>query len=272
MHLLPSSFARFGSIRPLVRYVDQDQAVVEVMVDVAPAVPGLPSAASRSRPQELRVLLEVDTDDGFHDEESAALPPRTLAGSVRMAIVQPRRWWPANMGEQPLYKLGVTLMSDDEASDHWAGTVGLTSVRPSDGGEAGGEPSLLVNGLQCKLAAIVPVDLIHERNLLPVAGDSLMIVRGHWGPDVLFEAADRAGILLIQCVPIDLDGRPESTMVEQVNRLSRHPSLAGWFVGHLGRYTERMAYCISTLDPTRPVFRTLPGVSRRGASDDVAAA
>lgn len=256
--LLPS-FARFGSVRPLVRYVDKDQAVVEVMVDVAPPVP---ASRGRKRPQELRVLLEVDTDDGFHDEESAAIKPRATHGSVRMGIVEPRRWWPANMGEQPLYKLGVSLMVDDEVSDHWSGTVGLTSVRPPDSHASRADPVLLVNGEECKLAAIVPVDLIHERNLLPVAGDSLMIVRGHWGPDVLFEAADRAGILLIQCVPIDDDGRPEATMVEQINRLSRHPSLAGWYVGHLGAYTERMAYCISTLDPTRPVFRELPQASR----------
>lgn len=252
------SNARFSSIRPLIRYVDEEQAVVEVMVNLQQPMP----AISRRKlppvsrlPRDVQVRVDVDTEDGFHDEEAIHLMPRADTGSVKVRIVEPRRWWPAGMGDQPLYKLSVNLVVDDEETDRWTGTFGLASVRRW---KWQGDPALTVNGLACNIGAVVPVDLVHERHLLPVTGDSLMIVRGHWGPDVLYEAADRAGILLVQCVPVDADGRPEDTIIEQVNRLSRHPSLAGWFVGHLGRYTERMAYLIECLDPTRPVFKKIP--------------
>ena len=253
--------ARFASIRPVVRYVDADQALVEVMVNLQQPLP-MPASSRRKvtatvLPRDVQVRLEVDTEDGFHDEEAIHLTPRSDNGSVKVRIVEPRRWWPAGMGDQPLYKLSVGLMVDGEETDSWTGTVGLTSVRRW---RLQGEPVLTVNGQECNIGAVVPVDLVHERHLLPVTGDSLMIVRGHWGSDVLYEAADRAGILLVQCVPLDADGRPEEAIIEQVNRLSRHPSLAGWYVGHLGRYTERMAYMIECLDPTRPVFKQIPEV------------
>jgi len=262
-----SSFVntRFASIRPLVRYVDEQQAVVEVMINLQQPLP-LPASSKRRvtatvLPRDVQVRVNVDTDDGFHDEEAIHLKPRSDAGSVKVKIVEPRRWWPAGMGDQPLYKLSVDLMVDGEEADTWTGTVGLTSVRQwkwlAPGIKSHG---LTVNGLKCNIGAVVPVDLVHERHLLPVTGDSLMIVRGHWGSDVLYEAADRAGILLIQTVPLDAEDRHEEAIAEQINRLSRHPSLAGWYVGHLGWYTQRMAYLIECLDPTRPVFKEIPQV------------
>ncbi|MDZ4782581.1 MAG: hypothetical protein SGJ19_20230 [Planctomycetia bacterium] len=258
----PASSTRFSSIRPLVRYVDEEQAVVEVMVNLQQPLPLAALARRRfgavSRlPRDVQVRVDVDTEDGFHDEEAIHLMPRSDNGSVKVRIVEPRRWWPAGMGDQPLYKLSVNLMVDDEPADRWTGTFGLTSVRHW---RLPGDTALSVNGQACNIGAVVPVDLVHERHLLPVTGDSLMIVRGHWGSDLLYEAADRAGILLIQCVPLDAEGRPEEAIIEQVNRLSRHPSLAGWFVGHLGRFTERMAFLIECLDPTRPVFKEIPEV------------
>lgn len=257
--------SRLASVRPLVRYVDQEQAVVEVVVNLQPAVTGQ-SNRSKSTPRrkDAAVIIEVDTDEGFHDEQTVRLSSKMLeegGGAARVELVHPARWWPAGMGAQPLYTLSVGLTERDDLADMWSGTFGLTSVRRWDVSD---DATLLVNGKECHIAAVVPVDLIHESHLLPVTGDSLMIVRGHWGPDVLYESADRAGILLIQCVPVDDDGRPESTIVDQVDRLSRHPSLAGWYVGHLGQYTERMAYCIKCLDPTRAIFRHLPGVTDRG--------
>lgn len=262
-----SSFVntRFASIRPLVRYVDQDQAVVEVMVNLQQPLP-LPASSKRRvtatvLPRDVQVRVNVDTDDGFHDEEAIHLKPRSDTGSVKVKIVEPRRWWPAGMGDQPLYKLSVDLVVDGEEADSWSGTVGLTSVRQWKWLTSGvSSHGLTVNGLECNIGAVVPVDLVHERHLLPVTGDSLMIVRGHWGSDVLYEAADRAGILLIQTVPLDAEDRQEEAIIEQINRLSRHPSLAGWYVGHLGWYTQRMAYLIECLDPTRPVFKQIPDV------------
>ena len=102
------------------------------------------------------------------------------------------------------------------------------------------------------------VDKIDEHSLLPATGDSLLLVRDHFGAEVLYEAADRAGILLVQCVPIDAEGKLELSVAEQVDRLASHPSLAGYFVGHLGKLTGKVAEALKLLDPTRSVFLNFP--------------
>ena len=47
-------------------------------------------------------------------------------------------------------------------------------------------------------------------------------------------------------------------IARHLDRLTPHPSLAGWFVGHLGAVAERVARRIRSLDPTRAVFRDAP--------------
>ncbi len=77
-----SNNARFSSIRPLVRYVDAEQAVVEVMVNLQRPLPM--HATNRRRltptliPRDVQVRVNVDTEDGFHDEEAIHLTPRIL--------------------------------------------------------------------------------------------------------------------------------------------------------------------------------------------------
>ena len=94
-----------------------------------------------------------------------------------------------------------------------------------------------------------------------VKDDTLLLVRNHFGPTVLYEAADRAGILLVQCVPLSHASEPDVNVAQQVDRLAAHPSLAGWMVDHNSRIADRMANRIQYLDPTRQVFRDLPMAS-----------
>lgn len=244
---------RLSSVRPLVRYVDEEQAVIDTHVATLPAVP----APDRYAPSDLvEVLVEITGADGFHDEGHTALRLVHGEGSVRFDLVQPQRWWPAGMGDQPLYEMTVSLAVGETILDQRSITLGLTSVRRE--GEDRPLPNLLVNGQVCAIRSVLPVDRIDESQLLPATGDSILLVRDHYGPDVLYQAADRAGILLIQCVPIHPAGTPESELAAQVDRLAAHPSLAGWFVGHLGRLSDDVAEQIRTLDPTRSVFRELP--------------
>lgn len=247
---------RLSSVRPLVRYVDEGQAVIDIHFTLLPVVPT--HAESAPPPDAIDVLVEMVGSDGFIDEQRSRVALRDQAGVVRMEVVHPERWWPAGMGEQSLYCFKVTLVHRGEAADMRTVTVGFTSVRMEDRKRYARRTELLVNGHVCTIDAVVPIDLIHERRLLPIAGHSLLMVRDHYGPDVLYEAADRAGILLIQCVPIDPAGKPEEGVTDQVDRLASHPSLCGWFVGHLGRMADDMAARIHRLDPTRSVLRTVP--------------
>lgn len=252
-----------SSLRPLVRYVDPDQAIVELRIQPPRHSPLREPPPGPRGPVE--VLIEVQGPDGFNDEQRLTVSPGDRPQTVRFQIVQPRRWWPAGMGEQPLYRLTASLHVGGVMIETRRTNIGLTSVRcPIDSAGVGidrGPTELLVNSEVCPIRSILPVDLIDERRLLPVGGQSLLIVRGHYGHDVLYDSADRTGLLLIQAVPIHPDGEPEIDVAAEVDRLSAHPSLAGWFVGHLGAMRQRLADRIRELDPSRNIFLDFPGAS-----------
>src|SRR5690606_19083748 len=96
-----------------------------------------------------------------------------------------------------------------EETDRQTVTFGMTSVRQD-------AATLLVNGQSCRIGSVVTVDRVQEKQLLPAAGDSLLLVRDHYGTEQLYDAADRAGILLVQCVPLSPDGRLLPEVLEQV--------------------------------------------------------
>ena len=254
--------SQFESVRTLIRYVDADQAVIEVHVVLRKPLP-TPGSTRRRLRGPFALHLELRTNDGFHDEQRLPLPIRHRHGKVRLEVVRPHRWWPAGMGEQPLYELSICLVANGEPADNWSTTVGFTSVRPrddrvSEGALLSKTLGLLVNGQQCDIDTIMAIDQVDEHRLLPATGDSLLIVRDHYGPDILYRAADRAGILVIQCVPIHPGGRPETEVPSQVSRLAAHPSLAGWFIGHLGDVSHRIARRLRRLDPTHGLMLATP--------------
>lgn len=242
---------QLSQLLPVVRYVDEDQAIIDAQFSLRASMP------TRSRPvgpSIVDILLELDSEDGFHDEDQQTVHLDNLTGSARMQVVQPHRWWPAGMGDQSLYDLTISLLWRGRVIDKRTVTVGLTSVRCG----ANDKGQLLVNGKRYRAMDIFLIDATDESALLPVGGETLLIVRDHYGPDLLYQAADRAGLLLIQCVPIAPDGRPEQRVGEQVARLSAHPSLAGWCVGHLGDLSQTIAGRLRSLDPTHNVFLDVP--------------
>lgn len=244
---------KLAQIKPVVRYVDDEQAIIDTHFRLKPRLPesGMPN------PKRVRVLLEVEDDEGFHDETFAHVELEHLCGMVRMQLVVPQRWWPAGMGDQALYRVNLTLLKGRRILDRMHTTVGLTSVRITD--TRFDSRTFMVNGKPCEIHTIVPVDNVHEDALLPASGDSLIVVRDHYGSDNLFAAADLAGILMVQCVPIAADGKPENELADQISRLTSHPSLAGWCVSPQGKLSKRMAEQLRQLDPNHPIIEHSPG-------------
>ncbi len=249
-----SAELRLNTVRPLVRYVDQDQAVIETHFQAVGPIPN----AQAGFTGETDVHITIQSLDGFHDEGRARTPVRDGEGSVRFEVVHPQRWWPAGMGEQPLYELTLRLVDGDSVVDQHTATIGFTSVRKDAEVVDEDHPGFLVNGQHFRVQSVVMVDRVDENQLLPASGDSLLMIRDHYGPELLYEAADRAGVLLIQSVPISAEGKPSIEVAEEVDRLAAHPSLAGWFVGHLGEARDRVVKRLQALDPTHSIFEQFP--------------
>jgi len=248
----PAHLLRLSHIRPLVRYVDEDQAVIDIHVHLKPP---FPAKDALPLPDTVQVCVSVSADEGFRDEQISAMSLSATEGVVRFELVQPQRWWPAGLGDQSMYEVEVALLFNGEVVDDVSTAVGLTSVRRCN---EDGRWVLLVNGQEFEANTVIPIDHFQENRLLPVAGDSIIVVRDHYGPDLLYEAADRAGILLVQCVPINSKARPEQDVIEHVARLAAHPSLAGWCVSPQGKLSQAVAGRIKELDPTHNVFIDAP--------------
>jgi hypothetical protein len=243
---------RLASFHPLVRYVDEDRALVELVFSLQHSP--LPSGGRGRLPREVELRIDVDGSDGFHDELRNVVPIVEGSGTTQVEIVRPHRWWPAGMGSQTLYAFRLTLVVGGEVVDSADRTLGLTSVRPHDRERL---DMLLVNGRPYEVHSVINFDHVNERALLPVLGDSLIVVRDHYGTDLLYEAADRAGILMLQCVPIDPNGAPEREVADHVRRLAPHPSLAGWCVGSQGRLSDVVTRILRAMDPVHSVFRSV---------------
>lgn len=262
---------RVLAIRPLVRYVDESQAVIDIDVTVRPEQSFGDRVEAAGAP--LEVHVRVTGPDGSVYDHRARLKIQNHAGTVRFEMGDPQRWWPSGMGDQALYDLTVNIVVNDDLVDKWHSTIGLTSVRPINLSPAlssdrpadskmaislEDEATLLVNGRQCPIRMVVPVYPADERHVLPVGEHCLLVVRGHYGPDLLYNAADRTGTLLIQSIPDIDDPGARSSVQSQVDRLAGHPSLAGWLVGPTDPVADRIANRVHELDPTRSIFRLAP--------------
>ena len=169
----------------------------------------------------------------------------------QVPIAQPRLWWPHTLGDQPLYDLHVEvrvhgageagdrpeLVSDRRvrrmglrrvACDNWIFTVNGERLFLKGSNLAPTRPDL---------AAATPEEIARDVALAKEANLDLLRVRAHVARPELYEAADEAGILLWQDLP--LRGRYHRSVRKQARRqtrelvdlLAHHPSILLW-CGH----------------------------------------
>ncbi len=248
---------RLEWLHPMVRYVDDERAIIDTHFAARPPVVQGPHDAVPSR-YALDVEITLDGADGFHDEGGARLAVHNHRGQLRFEIVHPDRWYPAGMGPQPLYRLGLTVGDDRRGFDHLETDFGLTSVRRDHALGPDLPPCLLVNGRIWSVQNVLPLDAVHAAALLPAHGESVLFIRDHYGDENLYAAADRAGILIVQSVPLEPDARLRPAVARAVDRLGAHPSLAGWYVGHLGAATNAVTDTLKQRDLVHPVFKHFP--------------
>ena len=168
-------------------------------------------------------------------------------------VADPRLWWPAGYGDQPLYQVEVILRSRTGTElDVWSRRIGLRTMTVSRVKSEHGESfSHCVNGVD---VFAMGMDYIPEDNLLPrvtpartrrlledarEANCNLIRVwgGGYYPDDWFYDACDELGLLVWQdfmfaCAVYNLTDEFEQTIVaefvDNIRRLRHHPSLALW--------------------------------------------
>lgn len=244
IHLRAWDSARLETVRPWVVLADPEDAQLDVLVDVR-----------RSQPGWLGVTATLEAPDGQAFSHQVALREDNAETFVRLDVHEPQLWWPRGYGEQPLYKLTVTL-TDREGRrelDKWVGRVGLRTVDlDTSEDDAGSRFVLRVNGQEvfCKGANWIPDDCFLDRACTPEryrsaianAVDAGMNMLRVWGggifeTDAFYDICDELGIMVWQDFLFACAAYPEEQpfhgLVEQevrhnVARLAPHPSLVIW--------------------------------------------
>ncbi|MFO7168546.1 MAG: glycoside hydrolase family 2 protein [Chloroflexota bacterium] len=201
----------------------------------------------------LAVRIELLDPDGAA-VGGALLPAAGGSAHTEIAVGAPRLWWPAGYGEQPLYRLSVSLERGGEVLDRRELRLGLRRLRlvqePLEG-EPGTTFLFEVNNtpIFCGGANWIPADSFtprippeRYRALLRAAVDMNMVMVRVWGggiyeDEVFYDTCDELGLLVWQDFMFACGIYPaqpwfqESVRAEaeaQVRRLRHHACIALW--------------------------------------------
>ncbi len=172
-----------------------------------------------------------------------------------LRLADPPLWWPAGLGDQPLFDLEITAAAGGDESDRVATRFGVRSVRSEIA--AGGGRRFFVNGRPVQVigAGWAPdLWLRHDdqrlRDELSYAtwlGLNAIRLEGKLENPEIYELADEAGLMMLpgfECCDKweahagsgeawdeqDFDVAARS-MSDEAYRLGNHPSVVGFFIG-----------------------------------------
>jgi beta-galactosidase/beta-glucuronidase len=245
---------RARSLRVLCRDADEERAVVALGAELDTDV---------ARTVTLRTSVGPHTDVA---ERPLAVGSNFVEWTV--TVPEPRRWWPRALGPADLEELVLEVVAEDEVSHELRRPIGLRRLS-MDGGV------LRVNGERLHLkgavagparldpAAASVADLGAVVDGAAADGVDLLRLRGHVARPELYDAADRAGLLLWQDLglvgdlPRALRRRASAHARTAVDLLGHHPSLAIWCVHDGGRENavldRAVRRALEKADGTRPV-------------------
>jgi beta-mannosidase len=173
--------------------------------------------------------------------------------TLQIAIDQPQLWWPNGYGDQPLYRVEVTLAGDGRVYDRQHYQVGLRTIELRQQDDEWGQSfTFVVNGVPifAKGANWIPADSFptrltdeHLGTILRDAAAAHQNMLRVWGGGLyeeerFYDLCDRYGILIWQdfifscsIYPLDDEAFVENVrheVVENIRRLRHRASLALW--------------------------------------------
>ena len=213
------------------------------------------------------------------DPDGAVVVDQRAKGSLDIVVDQPRLWWTADLGDQPLYTLQIRLLDGDRVVDELQRRVGLRTIaldQSPDPDEPGATFfRFVLNGqpIFAKGACWVPstsfvadVDEAAYRRLIDQTVGANMNMMRVWGggiyePDLFYDLCDEKGVLVWQdfmfaCAPYPDDEAFVATVRaeanEQIRRLRHHPSMALWCGNNENQAIHRVNVDVSGVDTPLP--------------------
>lgn len=165
-------------------------------------------AGGRASEARLQATLRGPDGDPMLDaSRDATLATGTNELSWMLTVDEPPRWWPRALGPQPLCTLELTVEVDDETSDARTFRTAFREVRSRDWQFfVNGERMFLKGacyGPTCALPGEVDESVVlRDIELALDANLDFLRVHAHVAPDILYDAADEAGLLLWQDFPM----------------------------------------------------------------------
>jgi len=200
---------------------------------------------AEARTVELRTTITPRADRGSPVTQRRIQP--LAAGENRVewtvTVPDPQRWWPHALGDPDLYDVHVSVHTDDgRLSDERTRPLGLRTVQVRDWiWSVNGERLFLKGANQgptrMALGEAEPAELAGDVGLAVDAGLDFLRLLGHISRPELYDAADEAGLLLWQDLPLQwgysrsVRGQARRQAREAVDLLAHHPSVFVW-CGH----------------------------------------
>jgi len=240
IYLLAFDTARLADVR-----IEQDHSRGKVSLDVSAEV----EATGRGK---LTAAVTVTFGGRIVAEGSA--PVRGGKAALRLPIKHPKLWWPAGMGDQPLYDVTVDLLdAGDALIDSSARRIGLRELKLVQKTDRWGESfHFEANGHRffAKGANWIPADAWptrltsedYERLIIDAVAANMNMLRiwggGIYEADVFYDLCDELGICVWQDFMFACAGYPgydeafldnvRAEVDDNVRRLRHHPSIALW--------------------------------------------
>ena len=165
------------------------------------------------------------------------------ANSVRwqLVITEPDLWWPAGLGDQPLYDICVSVEAGGEQTCAKSLRTGLRQVREENLVWSVNGERIFLKGANLAptrrdIAYATASEVARDVELARDAGLNFLRVHAHIGRPELYDAADRLGVLLWQDMPLHrgytgVRHQAVRQAAAAVDLLGHHPSIAVW-CGH----------------------------------------
>ncbi|WP_430382154.1 glycoside hydrolase family 2 protein [Streptomyces sp. P10-4] len=190
-----------------------------------------------------------------HETKTVAFSPADVPG---LRLTEPKVWWPAGMGGQPLYDLDLTATVAGTVSDTAHQTFGVRDVRAPLNSDGAREfringRKLLIKGGGWSPDEFLRWDRAYVEDRLKYALDlglNTLRLEGHLEPDEFFDLADRHGVLTLpgwECCDkwegeVNPSGSGEkwsdndhavarASMAAEAARLRGHPSVLSFLIG-----------------------------------------